>query len=205
MNADPLDELWRSQPTPPLAISDELLRALCTVHRRDNRRLLWLNFQEVIPALVMTVIFGASAWSAQSGRWAFATGAAACLGVAGFLSATSLRQRAREARFGNTVRDQLARALSQARHREWLYLQIFWWYLLPIVLGWAAILYVSALRAGTSLSLWIYIGLCLAFFAWVYRANRRIAVNQFRPRRLELERLLQSLDTDDDGASQISG
>lgn len=197
MTDEQIDNLWRSQPLPVLVLDEAARQALDAAHHRENRRLIWLNIQEVAPAAALAAICGWTAWSSSSTeRWAFGFAAVACAGVGLFLLASTIRQRAREQRFGDSVREQLQRSLSQVRHREWLYRNIFWWYLLPLVLGWGAVLgtSIASVRGAPWWIPTIYIVLCLWFFRWVYRANRRIASVEFAPRRRELEEMLQSLD-----------
>lgn len=194
MDDESLAELWGAQPVPPMADEDAVVSSLRAAHRGEDRRMLWLNVQEGVPALLLFFFFGGAGLSMKSGNWAFLGAAVLCLGVGVFLVASTLFQRRREARFGETVREQLQRSLSQVRHREWLYRNIFAWYLLPIALGWGMMVYVMMLRDGPSLPEVGYIVLSLAFFAWVYWLNRRVATNRYTPRRRELEGLLATLD-----------
>lgn len=194
MDDESLAELWGSQPVPPMADEDAVVRSLRSAHRGEDRRMLWLNVQEGVPSLLLFFFFGGAGLSVRSGKWAFLGAAVLCLGVGVFLVVSTLLQRRREARFGDTVRDQLQRSLSQVRHREWLYRNIFVWYLLPAALGWGMVVYVTMFRDGPSVFAVVYVALSLAFFGWVYRLNRRVATSRYTPRRRELEGLLATLD-----------
>ena len=199
MNYEEIIDIWQCQDDPVLVIDEErFVGALRNAHRREERKILWLNFQEVVPAVFLFVFFGGCGLLMESGAWAFFTGAFLCLGVGLFLLGSTIQQRVSESVFGDEIKDQLHRALSQVTHREWLYRNILWWYLLPGVFGWGAIVYEFGLKKGPSTFLIVYILIAFVFFAWVYWANRRIARNHYRPRRERLEAMLRRIESNDD-------
>jgi hypothetical protein len=220
MNYKELADLWRSQRDQTLAIdNDKVIQVVRDEHRREERRLVWLNIQEVVPAMLLFFIFGWCGLFMETGTWAFLTAALLCLGVGLFLVASTIRQRVRASAFGDSVKEQLRRAVAQVTHREWLYRNILWWYLLPLVLGWAALLFrilfglvyeyqkglmdelpTYVLVSGLVFVI-VYIAACFAFFAWAYRANRRIAVKRYGPRREQLEEMLHEIDSGEERRS----
>ena len=197
MNFKQLADLWRSQRNQSLMIyEDNVIEAVRDEHRREERRLFWLNIQEVIPAVILFLIFGWRGLVTETGTWAFFTAALLCLGVGVFLCGSTIRQRVRESAFGDSVKEQLLRAVSQVKHRERLFRNILWWYLLPGVLGWGVIVYEKMFKDGVSTFEFFYVAFCFVFFAWVYWINRRVAVKRYVPRRKQLEEMLHDIESD---------
>jgi hypothetical protein len=149
MNFNEIAKIWNSQDTVKPALDEHALGlALRNEHRREERKMFWLTIQEVIPAVFLVLFLGYGSMVAKQGAWALYSAAILCLGVGAFLLTSTLCQRVREAKFGESVKDHLARALSQVRHREWLYEQIMWWYLLPGVLSWGLMIFEFGLKRG---------------------------------------------------------
>lgn len=202
MNYKQLADIWRSQRDQSLMIDEaKVIQAVRDEHRREERRLFWLNIQEVIPALILFLLIGWRGLFMETGRWAYFTAALLCLGVGLFLVGSTIRQRVRESAFGDSVKEQLRRAVSQVKHREWLYHNILWWYLLPIMLGWGVIVYKTMLKNGVSTFVIVYVAVAFAFFAWVYWMNRRVAVKRYGPRRKHLEEMLRDIESSEERAS----
>jgi len=198
MNDKQMSDLWNSQPAESLLIDEEkVMQAVRDEHRREQRRIYWLNAQEVIPAVFLFFFFGSAGLNQETGAWAFFAAAVLCLGVGMFLLGSTIRQRTRESAFGDAVKEQLLRAVSQVKHREWLYRNIFWWYLLPIVLGWGAIVFDKMFKDGPSTFAIVYVTACFAFFACVYWMNRQVASIRYTPRRMQLEGMLHDIESAD--------
>ena len=202
MNDEELIELWQSQPDSPQVDEDAVIKALRDAHRCEDRRMLYLNVQEAVPSVFLFLIFGWCGLTFATGKWAFVAAAFLCLGIGLFLVWSTIRQRKRESRFGDTVKEQVRKSLSQVKHREWLFANILWWYLLPAVLGWGAVVYVVGIKDGVSMIELSYVIVCLAFFVWVFRLNRRAAAERYTPRRLRLEEVLGRIES---GAEIDSG
>lgn len=164
-------------------------------HRNDQRRLLWLNVQEVLPSLVGAYIFGSAIPRAER-PVAVGLAAAVALAVGGFLAVSSIRHHRADRRWDSSVRDQLARRLSQVRHRSWLYRRVAYWYLLPCAAGIVLFRYGigGQFRAGNEV---LYGGIGVALFAGLYLINRWIGRTRYDS---EVERL-ESLLADMDGAA----
>ncbi len=202
MNNEDLVDIWKSQDNQSFVFDEaKLIQHVRNEHRLEERRLLWLNWQEIIPALLLFFFFGWCGFIMKSGAWAFFLAALLYLGIAVFLFSSTYRQRVLESAYGDSVKEQLQKAISQVTHRAWLYYNIMWWYLLPGVLGWGVIIYELMPKDGVSTSEMVYIAIAFAFFAWVYRANRSIAIKRYFPRRKQLEKMLQDIERDEETES----
>lgn len=150
--ADPILAAWADQgeaddiaflSTDPAALADSVAEA----HRKDQRRLLWLNVREVVPSLVLTGVFGSLVFDSEHPA-ALLAAALLCLAVACFLVGSSIRHHRADGRWGTSVRDQLARRIAQLNHRAWMYRNLAWWYFLPLGLAVALVLYGLGGRLG---------------------------------------------------------
>lgn len=190
---DSLRILWDDQGK-DLQINDlkELTMNLQEVHRQEQRRLLWLNVQEIVPAIGMFLWFSWQGMQATTRPWAWFAAAATAFGVAAYLGATSLRQHKRELAFPNTTRGELERALSQMAHRANLYRTVTWWYLIPCALGITFVLIAAEVPANAPLTLG-YAVFAIAFLAGLYRWNRKIGREKYEPKVAQLSQLISQL------------
>ncbi len=194
MDFDTMAQIWRDQDVGGVIHNEaELLQRLQHDYQCRSRKLIWLTFREGVPCLVLSTLTLAVGLNIQSGAWAFLTAAGLFLVVAVFLVAVTIGCQVSQPPFSETVRRSLQRSLAQARHREWLYRNIAWWYLFPIVIGWGAIVYEKMLRHGISLFAALYVVFGLVFFLFVGWLNRRIAVKHYRPLCDRLEVMLEQL------------
>lgn len=199
---DEITQLWNRQEetmtTIELALTDptQLTEALQTQHRREERRLLRLNFQEVMPAIALAAVFAWLGVRAQAQAWGFFGAAAISIGIAAYMVGSTLRQRSVEASFDDTLRGQLQRSLSQASHRADLYRTVLWWYLLPSAAAIALALF--GFRAGSDRGVGtfelVYGVSVVGLGAYLYRLNRRIGREQYEPQVAEYQALLAELD-----------
>lgn len=204
MKYDDLCDIWNTQQEQSLVIDEEkVLQTARAAHRREEWRIIWLNFQEGIPALGMFVFLGWSGLQRKTGAWAFLIAAILCLGVGLFLLVSTIRQRRQEASFGDSLKDQLAKSLAQVKHRQRLFQTVFWWYLLPLVVAWGLIatVLVYEMRSELELSPLLifyfsgYVVMCFVLFWAIYRMNRDAAEKQFTPARERLEEMLAEFDS----------
>lgn len=193
---DPVAAAWARQADadPPPGLSHDpatLADSVAHAHRQDQRRLLWLNVQEVVPAVALTAWFGAAAAGSARPLATLAAGALVA-GVGGFLAVNSLRHRRADQGWGASVRDQLARRLDQVRHRAHLYRTVAWWYLAPL----AAALALARYGAGGSLDTGdgLYLVSAVGLFALIYLLNRRVGLTRYQPEVDRLQALLADLD-----------
>ncbi len=200
MNFSELSDIWNSQSFDvDFVDKNSLMEALHDEHQREEAKLRKINIQEVVPAVGLFLFFGTFGFFVETGAWAFFAVAFLCLGIGAFLIGSTIQQRMGEAMFGDSVKEQLQKTLSQHRHRAWLYGNLLWWYLLPGVLGWYAVVHVTMLQDGLSAFEIGYIVVAVVFFVWVYFANRRVATNQYQPRCGHLEEILSRFESDKNG------
>ncbi|MEM7095137.1 MAG: hypothetical protein AAF567_19215 [Actinomycetota bacterium] len=200
---DLLAEAWRTagDPTPGTASGtpeaptrpNELAASVADAHRKDQRRLLWLNVQEVIPAFGLAALLGA--WSIGApAPWAVLTASGISLGVGGYLLTSSIRHHRIDQRFGGSMRAQLVQRLEQVRHRAALYRSVAWWYLAPIAFA------IVLLRYGTAGELRLkgpdlaYYAFVAVFGAGLYVVNRRVGRKHYEPEVERLSGLLAEID-----------
>lgn len=191
--SDPLLVAWADQGDARHGSMDpaSLVDSVADAHRRDQRRLLWLNVREVVPSLFVAGVFGALAPRSVRPPAALAA-ALLALGVGCFLAVSSLRHHRADNRWGSSVRDQLARRLAQLEHRAWLYRYVAWWYFLP--LGVAIALFWYAAGGGTSpgeLAVW---GLFAAVLAVLYVRTRRHGRSRYESEAERLRSVLAEFD-----------
>jgi hypothetical protein len=91
----------------------------------------------------------------------------------------------------------VASALAQIDHQIWLLRNVFWWYLLPMVLAIACfavhISWAARQEAGWALGGFV-MAVTVPTFAYAYWLNQRCVRHQLVPRREELAKLLASLN-----------
>lgn len=194
---DPIVAAWADQGeagAPRQLTSDlaALVDSVAEAHRKDQRRLFWVNVREFVPSLVVAGALGFSV-SGSARPLATLVAAALVLAVGCFLVVSSIRHQRADRRWGISVRDQLARRLAQVNHRAWLYRNVAWWYLLPIAV--AIVLFQYGIggdvRTGEGLA---FFGFCIGLFAVLYRMNRKIGRTRYEPEVERLESLLAELD-----------
>jgi len=193
MNEKQLAEIWLAQGG-KLKMENQLMNQVRSEFRREERRVIWLSLQEVVPAVALFLFFGVCAFTMKEGQWAMFTAAALMLGIAVFLIVSLFRQRRKQSVFADTVKGELQRSLSQVKHRQWLFQSIFWWYLLPGVLAWGVIVYEKMIKDGVTPFEIGYLAVACVFFSWVYWANRRYGDRRFSPQRKRFEELLRDFE-----------
>ncbi len=194
---DPIAAAWAGQGEPddlahlsldPVALADSIASA----HRKDQRRLLWLNIREVVPSLILTGLFASLAPDSTHPVATF--GAALMALVVGcFLAGSSIHHYRADRRWGTSVRDQLARRLAQLNHRVWMYQKSAWWYFLPLAVSCFLFLYGLGGEIGGTFETIYSLG--FALFVWVaYRRARSHSRTRYESEIERLEPLLAEFD-----------
>jgi CubicO group peptidase (beta-lactamase class C family) len=206
-----LKEVWKTQSSPArLTVdADVLLRQLERNKQHFEAVVFWRDVREVGVALLMVPILLWMGLKAQL-PWTFYLMIPAMLWIAAFMLVDRMRQKRRQARPGDPLRDCLERSLARVEHQIWLLRNVFWWYLLPpgaaaavffgqcIWLAWSGGWGVRLLMTGV-------IVVVVAVFWSVYLLNRHCARKDLEPRRWELQAMLESLKDANHGGSSGAG
>ena len=201
MNFEELQKTWQAQATgAKITIStDLLLREVRRNQRNFQFTIVRRDVVEVSVCGLMTVFFGA--WGLRWHWWSLYLLAFCCLFVGAFFVVDRLIQRRRQPAQNDTLRACIEKSLHQLNHQIWLLKNVFWWYLLPILIGLSAVTVSTVWSAhqagpGTMIGLSafyvIFYGLV---YGLVYWANQWTVRKRLEPRRHELENLLASLET----------
>ena len=164
-----------------------LVASTARAHLKDQLRLVWLNFQEVIPALFVAVVFGMQAPDAER-PIAVVAAVLLVLGVGAYLLIGSIRHHRADQQWGSSIRSQLNRRLTQVEHRARLYRSVLWWYITPLT---AAVFLVNYGIGGDQAPvLWLaaFMG---ALGVGVYALNRWYGRTRYE---VEVVRLQEILD-----------
>jgi CubicO group peptidase (beta-lactamase class C family) len=203
MNPDELQQVWQSQMTGRRLTIDAnvLLQQLQRNKRHFEGQIFWRDVREVGVSLVMVPVW---IWLGLKNAlpWAWYLCIPTFLCIAGFMVVDRIRQRRRQPKPGDALRECIEGSLGQVEHQIWLLRNVFWWYLLPPVvamaaffaqcawlardLGWKAGFIMAGVIAVAALILW-----------GVYWLNQRAVRDELLPRRLELQAVIASLNNGD--------
>jgi len=198
MSFEDLQRAWQAQDTEhPISIRPDLL--LKEVRR--NQRYFWITIfwrdvRELGVAILLTAYF---AWDARAHHnWAHYLSALACAGVGAFMVVDRLLQRSVRPAPTDSLKQCIEASLAQVKHQIWLLRNVFWWYLLPLLV--ASVISIVHSHAHARNTDGAVIGLALALLLtgwitrWVYRLNQAAVQKRLEPRREELEALLAALE-----------
>lgn len=196
MSFEEMQQAWQAQDANArVTINTELL--LKEVRRNQRQffaTIFWRDFREVSVALVMLAYF---LWhGATRGNWTDYLVAGACLFVAIFLVADRLNQRRRQLPPNHALKGCLENSLAQVIHQIWLLKNVFWWYLLPLLVPVLVSIAYPALHGGGGDATPVVgaSAVIIAVFGFVYWLNQYAVRKSLQPRREELENLLASLN-----------
>jgi hypothetical protein len=199
MNPDNFKDAWQAQTSKTrLTIDSELL--MKEVRRNENyfnAMILWRDVREVGVALLLVPLW-LYLGSRLSMPWTWYLMVPALLWIAGFMLVDRQRHHRRPPEPGVPLRERVARSLAEVEHQIRLLRNIFWWYLLPVLLPMPAFCGQVAWqgRAGGwwgALGLTIVAAFVAIVFVGVYRLNQNAVRCELEPRRQELQALLISL------------
>ena len=199
MKFDDLQSQWQSHDhSQPLNIAmDLLLKEVRNSHRQFESVLFRRDAVEVTIGICLFLVFGLV--GIKRADWAWLLLAFTCLGVASFFVIDRFIQRARRPDNSGTLEASIQASQFTVRHQIWLLKNIIWWYMLPIVMGWSIVVFRDMWRhpledAGWHLFMRIYVGLCCAFFVFVYWLNQNAVKKQLEPRIKELQQMQVQLE-----------
>lgn len=199
MNFDDMQKAWQSQdPGAKVTIDTDLLLKevrrnqrmfAATIFRRDVR--------EVGVCFLMTLFF--LGWGVLWYWWSLCLLSFCCFFVGVFFLVDRRIQRRKQPVNNDSLRACIENSLSQVNHQIWLLKNIFWWYLLPILIGLGGVIaQIIWTSRGQGLTAMIAMGATYVItygftYGFVYWVNQRAVRKQLDPRRQELETLLASL------------
>ncbi|MBI5387252.1 MAG: hypothetical protein HZA90_21505 [Verrucomicrobia bacterium] len=201
MNYDELQQAWQAQPS-RVRVSldaDVLLQEVRRNQRHFTSVLFWRDLREVGGSLLMVPVW---IWIGvkEALPWAWYLGVPALLWIAGFMMVDRMRQKRRQPKAGDPLRECVEGSLAQVEHQIWLLRNVTWWCLLPVAAavgtffahcawlardaGWLVELIMAGITAVAAAILW-----------GVYRLNQNGVRKDLEPRRQELVALLRSLQS----------
>jgi hypothetical protein len=204
MNFEALQKAWQCQNPGPLLTTDDpdaLLQKLRCVHQASNRvNLLADTFVVVVDAVLVPFFLNAAI---RYNDWAFYVMASACLFIGVFILADRWVQRRRQPITNETLISWVKSSLVQVRHELWRSKNIFWWYVLPLEIGFVSVALSMVWRGSRQfkangwtefLSAVVFALMC-GLIGWsVCWLSQRGVRKSLEPRRKELEELLASLN-----------
>lgn len=193
MKLDDYREAWREQELSGEDEPDEeeLLDWVQEQSEAFERRIRRRDLLETVAAVLVAGLFGYEA--ATSASWLVRIGAAIIVLGSGFVvwwlrrARTSGPERAADRSVADRLRAERERVEIQIRLLE----SVVWWYLAPPTVG--ATLFIVGLDAGTAATL-TSLAVVAAVFGFIWYLNRRAVRTHLRPRRDELNRLLEGLE-----------
>jgi len=199
MEFDDLQKAWQGQKAPErVTISAEAL--LREVRRNElslRATLIWRDVREVSAAVLLAAWFSFDGWRHHS--WSYFLCAVICAGVGVFILVDRAAQKKTRPTFNGTLKSCIEASLAEVNHQIWLLKNVFWWYLLPLLIAsaiqmWYTNLHMRHFDKGAAVGAMITTLLVVWFFRWVYRLNQAAVARTLAPRREELEALLASLE-----------
>ena len=200
MNFEDMQKAWQSQDARATVVIDTgvLLKEVRRNQRQFRRTIFSRDVREVGVCAAMTVVF--FDWGRRWHWWSLYLLSFCCLFVGAFFVVDRWIQHRKQPVKNDSLQDCIRSSLLQVNHQIWLLKNIFWWYLLPILIGLAAVSGSTiwnrhrgdeAMMIGMGAFYTVFYGLV---YWGVYWFNQRAVRKDLEPRRQELETLLASLN-----------
>jgi hypothetical protein len=199
MNPESFKQIWQTQTSQSrLTIdADLLLKEVQRNQRLFTATIFWRDVREVGLALILVPVW-IYLGRKSSQPWTWYLTVPALLWVAGFMFVDRTYHKRRPPELGEPLRQRIEGSLAQVEHQIWLLRNVFWWYLLPLILSILA--YVCQVtwqeRSGgwlIALAMTLVVFLVVIVMTAVYWVNRKAVRSYLEPRRQELEVQLRSL------------
>lgn len=161
--------------------------------RRDDfaRMILLRDYREGVIAFLLMGFFAFRGWSSSSFALIFM--GAMCGLVGSVIVLDRLKQRKLRPDVTASMHETVSASLEEVRHQVKMLRLVFWWYLLPLLLGFMAIYGSVAVQMksfSTAAGGFLF---SVALLVVVYLINQRVVTSSLLSRQNELERLLRSL------------
>ena len=198
MDFDDMQKAWQGQKAPErMTIStDVLLREVRRNELSLRATLIWRDFREVSAAALLAGWFSFKA--VRDHAWPDYICAVLCAGVGVFIIIDRLARKRKQPSFNDTLKSCLESSLAEVNHQIWLLRNVFWWYLLPLLVASAISMCTTNehqrhFNKPAAIAVMITAVLVAWFFRWVYQLNQAAVAKTLEPRRQELNELLASL------------
>lgn len=200
MNFEELQKAWQSQDAGAKVTihADALLKEVRRNQLQFRATIFSRDVREVGVCALMTVVF--LVWGIRWQWWSLYLLSSCCFFVGASFLMDRLLQRRKQPVRNDSIHACIQDSLLQVNHQIWLLKNIFWWYLLPVLIGLGAFsaqtLWVNrAVGLTSTLESGAIFILTYGFtYGFVYWLNQRAVKKQLDPRRQELESLLTSLN-----------
>lgn len=205
MNFEQLQNQWQQQNKEDTMIIDMgvLLKEVQRNKKQFDSMIFWRDVREAGGSLVMMVVFTVGAIYANDISLLFP--ALACLFVAAFMIIKRMRFKKEHPCSDNsaTLSQCIRNSLANVNYQIWLLKNVFWWYLLPFILGISIFwIWVGWVARSSNIALLFIAGCFIFLFVtyWgVYRLNQKAVAKELQPRKDELESLLNSISNSTEG------
>ena len=198
MTFDQLKDKWQSdQPACKLNIESEMLFKEVQRNKQSfESAIFWRDFREVGIAFLLVIAF--TYFGLDSGEWSLFLMAFMCLFVGGFFLVDRVIQRRKNPRYDDSLTGCIADSLAQINHQIWLLKNVFWWYLLPFLIGAAFITgSVGWMLRNNASQFWSHIFRSTATWAVltlvIYKLNQYAVRKALVPRKDELGQLFEAV------------
>lgn len=199
MHPDDIKDIWQNQSAQArLAVDAELvLKEVQHNERQFATTIFWRDVREVGTSLVLIPVWLVLGIK-QSLPWTWYLMIPTLLWIAVFMLIDRRRHRPKPSENSETLLACVERSLSEVEHQIRLLRNVFWWYLLPMILPMFA--FFAQVSWDKFMSGWgavfaftFFCGCVSSVFAFVYRLNLTAVRTHLEPKREELQKLLGSL------------
>ena len=201
MTFDELRKTWQEQnKSSEIKVdSDMLLKEVQRNKDHFESMIFWRDVREVGAGIFVAGWVGYSAISSKT--WSLIPLAFAGLFIAVSMTIDRIIQKKKRPAFGDKLSGCVESSLHQVTHQIRLLRNVFWWYLLPILIGVTIFTFHLAwMWRDNSALFWPHIlksTAIWAFLTWgIYKLNQYAVRKYLQPRRQELEELLGCLVND---------
>jgi hypothetical protein len=191
---------------------DILLKEIKRNKNYFDAMIFWRDMREIIVGIALIIIFIVTGVKSNSWPSFFMSGCV--LFICLFLLADRFLHQRKHRLAGSSIRDCVKNSLAEVNHQIWLLRNVFWWYLLPVLLGVVVFngyvifsiykeLHIVRGEIKTTIAgiLYFLISFLItaAIFGGIYWLNQYAVKKELLPRKQELEDLLCSIN--DSGGS----
>lgn len=178
--------------------SDTLLVEVRRNKKCFESAVFWRDVREVGVSFVVAVFLLYQ--SVKLNLWSLYLPVLACIFVGFFMVIDRVVQKKKLPKLSDPLAGCIKISLIQVEHQIWLLKNIFWWYLLPFIIGISLFWGHGGWKARSNPTALIFIGGCfvglIVIFTGVYYLNQYAVRKELLPRKQELESLLNNLTND---------